>query len=49
MYVEYHVGGAETNGGVGMSGAIVKHLVDREISFRGGFGFFMGDGSECHE
>ena len=32
MYVEYHVGGTETNGGIRMSGAIVEHLIDGEMA-----------------
>ena len=37
------------NGGIGMSGTIVKHLVDGEICFLGSFGLFMGNGAECHK
>ena len=43
--VEDHVGGSKTNGGIRMSGTVVKKLSNGEVCAYGGSGLFMGNGA----
>ena len=49
MDVQDHVGGAEPNCGIRMSGTVVEELCDAKVGALGGAGLLVGNGAECHE
>lgn len=47
--VKDHVGGTESDFGVGVGGTVVEELVDGEIGVFCGFCLFVGNGAEGHQ
>ena len=49
MDVQDHVGGAEPNCGIRMSGTVVEELSNGKVGASGGARLFVGNCAECHE
>ena len=49
MDVEDHVRSTEANGGIGVSGTVVKEVCNRKVGVLGGTCLFVGNGAERHK